>query len=187
MIEDTRSADNLIGMAVLKEGWEKNYHANPDVYDIACVGKIQSIENVRDGKYNILLYGISRVRILKFVQGGPYRVARVQYLRDSGFDPQSFNEDVETERLLKLVRSYLTEMGVQNFDKLIKLHNHSLESVVNQIASALDFVTQKKLELLQMDLLEERYLALKKLLKEQLAILRIAKKIKVVPDDPSWN
>ncbi|MFQ5677020.1 MAG: LON peptidase substrate-binding domain-containing protein [bacterium] len=187
MIEDAQSSDNLIGMAVLKEGWEENYHGNPEVHDVACVGKIQNIENIEGGKYNILLYGISRVKILEFVQGAPYRIARVRYLKDSGFDPDGFNENVETERFLKLVRAYLVEMGVKNFDDLIKLHSHSLESVVNQIASALDFATLKKLELLQMDFLEDRYLDLKQLLKTQLAILKVAKKVKVVPDNPSWN
>ncbi|MCH7674719.1 hypothetical protein IH879_07185, partial [candidate division KSB1 bacterium] len=63
----------------------------------------------------------------------------------------------------------------------------SLESVINQVTSALDFPTQQKQELLQIDTLEQRYDRLKKLLQEQLKILKISKNVKYIPEDPSWN
>ena len=187
MAKDSKSNDNLIGMALLKEGWEKQYHDNPDVHEIACVGKIQRIERLEDGRYNILLYGLSRVKIMKFIQGKPYRMAQVKYLKDIAFDHDYFNENYETENFLNLVQSYLREMGVENLEKVNKLHNHSLESVINQVTSALDFPTQQKQELLQIDTLEHRYDRLKKLLQEQLKVLKISKNIKYIPDDPSWN
>ncbi len=187
MAKDSKSNDNLIGMALLKEGWEKQYHGNPDVHEIACVGKIQHIERLEDGRYNILLYGLSRVKILKLVQGKPYRMAQVKYLKDVAFDHDDFNENYEAENFLNLVQSYLREMGVENLEKVNKLHNHSLESVINKVTSALDFPTQQKQELLQIDTLEQRYDRLKKLLQEQLKILKISKNVKYIPEDPNWN
>ncbi|MCH7676902.1 LON peptidase substrate-binding domain-containing protein, partial [candidate division KSB1 bacterium] len=185
MAKDSKSNDNLIGMALLKEGWEKQYHDNPDVHEIACVGKIQHIERLEDGRYNILLYGLSRVKIMKFIQGKPYRMAQVKYLKDIAFDHDDFNENYEAENFLNLVQSYLREMGVENLEKVNKLHNHSLESVINQVTSALDFPTQQKQELLQIDTLEQRYDRLKKLLQEQFKILKISKNVKYIPEDPS--
>ena len=187
MAKDSKSNDNLIGMALLKEGWEKQYHGNPDVHEIACVGKIQHIERLEDGRYNILLYGLSRVKIMKFIQGKPYRMAQVKYLKDVAFDHDDFNENYEAENFLNLVQSYLREMGVENLEKVNKLHNHSLESVINQVTSALDFPTQQKQELLQIDTLEHRYDRLKKLLQEQFKILKISKNVKYIPEDPNWN
>ncbi len=187
MAKDSKSNDNLIGIALLKEGWEKQYHGNPDVHEIACVGKIQTVEKLEDGRYNILLYGLSRVKIMKFIQGKPYRMAQVKYLKDIAFDHDDFNENYEAETFLNLVQSYLREMGVENLEKVDKLHNHSLESIINQVTSALDFPTQQKQELLQIDTLEHRYDRLKKLLQEQSKILKISKNVKYIPEDPNWN
>ncbi len=187
MIEDAKLNENLIGMALLKEGWEKQYYGDPDVHEIACVGKIQHIEKTEDGKYNILLYGLSRAKIMKFVQAKPYRMAQVKHLKDIAFDHDGFNEGYETEIFLDLVQNYLREMGVENLEEIIKLHSHSLESIMNQVASALDFSTQQKQELLRIDTLEYRYDRLKELLREQLKVLRISKNVKYVPEDPTWN
>jgi len=187
MAKDSKLNDNLIGMALLKEGWEKQYHGNPDVHEIACVGKIQHIEKLEDGSYNILLYGLSRVKIMKFVQGKPYRMGQVKYLKDIAFDHDGFNENYEAESFLNLVHNYLREMGVENLEEIIKLHSHSLESVMNQVASALDFSTQQKQELLRIDTLEHRYDRLKELLQKQLKVLKISKNVKYIPGDPSWN
>ncbi len=104
---------------------------------------------------------------MKFIQGKPYRMAQVKYLKDIAFDHDDFNENYEAETFLNLVQSYLREMGVENLEKANKLHNHSLESIINQVTSALDFPTQQKQELLQIDTLEHRYDRLKKLLKEK--------------------
>jgi len=187
MVKDSKLSANLIVMALLKKGWEKQYHGNPDVHEIACVGKIQNVEKLEDGGYNILLYGLSRVKILKLVQGKPYRIAQVTYLKDIAFDHDGFNENYEAEIFLNLVKNYLLEKGVENLEKVNILHNHSLESVINQVTSALDFPTQQKQELLQIDTLEQRYDRLKKLLKEQFKILKISKNVKYIPEDPNWN
>ena len=124
---------------------------------------------------------------MKFIQGKPYRMAQVKYLKDIAFDHDDFNENYETENFLNLVQSYLREMGVENLEKVNTLHNHSLESVINQVTSALDFPTQQKQELLQIDTLEQRYDRLKKLLQKQLKILKISKNVQYIPEDPSWN
>ena len=124
---------------------------------------------------------------MKFIQGKPYRMAQVKYLKDIAFDHDNFNENYEAENFLNLVQSYLREMGVENLEKVNILHNHSLESVINQVTSALDFPTQQKQELLQIDTLEQRYDRLKKLLKEQFKILKISKNVKYIPEDPNWN
>jgi len=127
------------------------------------------------------------VKIIKFIQGKPYRIAQVKYLKDIAFDHDEFNENYEAENLLNLAQSYLREMGVENLEKVNIFHNHSLESLINQVTSALDFPTQQKQELLQIDTLEYRYDRLKKLLQEQFKILKISQNVKYIPEDPHWN
>lgn len=187
MVEDARKTENLIGVVLLKDGWENDYFGSPDVHDIGSVGKIEYLEKLRDGKFNILLYGLRRVKILDFVQDEPYRVARVEYVKDVNFDHDSFYESYEAEKFLGLVESYFTERGIDNLNDFLKLGTHSLESIINQVASVVDFSTQSKQNLLEIGALEQRYEKLTRLLHTELVSLKVAKQVKYVPHDPSWN
>jgi Lon protease-like protein len=81
------TADKLIAMALLKPGWEKSYYSRPEIEPVLCVGRILSHEMLPDGKYNFLLQGQTRARILS-EKGGrpsdktPYRVARLAPLEE---------------------------------------------------------------------------------------------------------
>lgn len=69
-------------MALLRGDWEKNYYANPEIYGVGCLGKIVGVTPLPDGRYNILLHGLTEYEIEEEVLGEtPYRQARVA-LRD---------------------------------------------------------------------------------------------------------
>ena len=60
MINDSMSSDRIIGMIQPKE---KNKQ-KPSLYEIGCAGKITSFNETEDGRYLIVLSGISRFKIL---------------------------------------------------------------------------------------------------------------------------
>ncbi|HEX9653720.1 MAG TPA: LON peptidase substrate-binding domain-containing protein [bacterium] len=187
MTADALAGANQIVITLLKDGWEQDYFGSPDVHEIACVGEIQYSEKLDDGKFNLLLYGTSRVKIVDFVQEHPYRTATVQPLKDAHFDHDSFNEKAESERFLEILDHYLSAMGVTDAGTLLNLNSHSFEAVVNQAASALDLTTREKQELLELGAVELRYEKLKTILSARLVALNIAKKVRFVPKDPTWN
>ena len=187
MVQDALSNENRIGVVLLKDGWENNYFGNPSVHNIACAGDIQNSEKLDDGKFNILLYGMSRIRILNFIQEKPYRIAEVEYLRDLQFQKESFDESKEVEKFILLVRSYLQELGVEDADELLKLQFHSLESIINQVSTMLDFSSHEKQSLLEFNFLEERFETLQRMLRERLTSHKVARMAKFIPEDPSWN
>jgi Lon protease-like protein len=82
MIRDIKDAEGIIGMALLKPGWERGLAGNPEFYETAGMGRIVSIEPLEDGRYNIVLYGLKRVRIVEVVRERPYTLARVEVLKD---------------------------------------------------------------------------------------------------------
>jgi Lon protease-like protein len=83
LMADALGDDRLIAMATLQPGWEPDYHNRPPVYPVICIGRILKEENLPDGRYNFLLHGLSRARILDEVTTGKaYRTARVQLLED---------------------------------------------------------------------------------------------------------
>jgi Lon protease-like protein len=63
MVEDALAGDKLIAMAVLEPGWESDYESRPPVAPYACLGKIVAHHRLPDGRYNLLLLGMQRVRI----------------------------------------------------------------------------------------------------------------------------
>jgi uncharacterized protein len=83
MTADALSGNCLIAMALLKRGWEKCYYERPAIEPVVCVGKILSSERLDDGRYNFLLQGLVRVRVLKECSARPYRVAKVEKLAET--------------------------------------------------------------------------------------------------------
>ncbi|HXL14477.1 MAG TPA: LON peptidase substrate-binding domain-containing protein [Methylomirabilota bacterium] len=74
--------DRIICTALLKPGWESDYYGSPEVYPVGCVGKIVQHQKLPDGRYNITLDGIAKVRIESSVQLTPYRLVRVSPVED---------------------------------------------------------------------------------------------------------
>ena len=83
MTADAVRGGRQVAMALLKPGWEKDYHARPAIEPVVCVGTILSHEKLADGKYNFLLQGHTRARIVRELPAGkPYRLAHVEPLAE---------------------------------------------------------------------------------------------------------
>src|SRR4029453_8405724 len=72
--------DRQIAMALLCPGWERDYSAKPPLESVVCIGTVLTHEKLPDGKYNFLLQGHTRARIVREIGGGhkPYRVAELE-------------------------------------------------------------------------------------------------------------
>src|SRR4051794_8696910 len=65
MTADAIAGRRQIAMALLRQGWEKSYYGRAEVEPVVCVGTILSHEKLPDGKYNFLLQGHARARVVK--------------------------------------------------------------------------------------------------------------------------
>ena len=63
MVHQALAADRMIGMVLLKPGYEADYEQTPPVYDIGCAGTITHVERLPDGRFNIVLKGIEKFRV----------------------------------------------------------------------------------------------------------------------------
>src|SRR6188508_1840905 len=61
MTTDALAGDRLIALVLPKPGWEPDYAGAPDVHPVACLGKIVADQKMDDGRFNILLRGLSRI------------------------------------------------------------------------------------------------------------------------------
>ena len=89
MVEDALNGDRLIGMVLLRQGWELEYEGRPPVYPVGCAGLMTHAEPLPDGRYNIVLRGLQKFRIDGEDEGLPYRRARITTIREAGPDDQS--------------------------------------------------------------------------------------------------
>jgi len=94
MTADVLASHRQIAMALLKPGWEKDYYGRPEVEGVVCVGTILSHEKLSDGRYNFLLQGKARARIVREVGDEPYRQAIVEKLQEE----DSQESDLELAR-----------------------------------------------------------------------------------------
>jgi Lon protease-like protein len=83
LMADCLQDDRLITMALLRPGWEEEYHGRPAIHPVVCVGGVVKEELLPDGRYNLLLHGLSRARVVEELPSEKlYRLARVELLED---------------------------------------------------------------------------------------------------------
>ena len=76
----------MIGMVLLRPGWEQDYEGRPPVYPIGCSGLITHVEQLADGRYNIVLRGFERFRVLAEDHTRCYRRASLERLSERPMD-----------------------------------------------------------------------------------------------------
>jgi Lon protease-like protein len=80
MVTDAIAGDRIIGMVLLQPGYEPNYEGRPSVYAVGCAGVITHAETLPDGRFNIVLRGIEKFRIVGEEASRPYRLAHIEPL-----------------------------------------------------------------------------------------------------------
>lgn len=83
MTEDALAGDRLIAPILLHENWEKVTEGLPPVHGVGCLGRIVADKQLDDGRYLLLLRGLSRVSVRRELDSGRmYRSAEVELLDD---------------------------------------------------------------------------------------------------------
>jgi Lon protease-like protein len=80
MIADALAGDRIIGMVLLKPGFERDYEGRPEVYPVGCAGVITHAERLPDGRFDIVLRGIEKFRIMAEDDSRAYRLAHIEPL-----------------------------------------------------------------------------------------------------------
>src|ERR1051326_8355843 len=183
MVGDAICGDRLIGMVLLRPGWEQDYEGRPAVYPIGTTGLITHVERLDDGRYSVVLRGIERFRIVEENQERSYRRATVEPFADgtlAGEDRQTIRlYRSRLEGLLAMVverelrRTSGDQAGakaagrpVQSIDPKIP-SGMADEDLVNALAQYLDFEPLEKQALLEQYNLRARAESLVELLRSE--------------------
>jgi uncharacterized protein len=82
MVADAVASDRMIGMVLLRPGWERDYEGRPPVYRVGCSGVITHFEKLPDGRYNMVLRGLERFQIVEEDHERSYRRAVIEPLSE---------------------------------------------------------------------------------------------------------
>src|SRR3982751_6544809 len=82
MVADALASDRMIGMVLLRPGWDRDYEGRPPIFPIGCSGVMTHVERLNDGRYNIVLRGLERFRIVEEDHERIYRRASVESLHE---------------------------------------------------------------------------------------------------------
>ena len=112
MVADALEGDRLIGMVLLEPGHEAEYEGRPPVYPLGCAGVIVDFEALADGRYNILLRGLTKFLITGEDQSRTYRVAHVEALPERETDTDRVALADLREELSVMLRSAMRGLEV---------------------------------------------------------------------------
>src|SRR5256885_10943458 len=83
MVADALQGDRIIGMVLLRPGYEADYQGRPPTYEVGCAGVITHSQPLSDGRYDIVLRGIEQFRITSEDQSRPYRIGVIDAIAES--------------------------------------------------------------------------------------------------------
>jgi len=90
MTAEALDDDQYIALVLPQPGWEKSYAGKPALHKFACLGQITAHQKLPDGRYNLLLKGITRIRLDEEVcLGKLYRTANAEAVDEHEMDDES--------------------------------------------------------------------------------------------------
>ena len=97
MMADALRGDRIIGMVLLRPGYETQYEGRPPIYEVGCAGVITHSQPLADGRYDIVLRGIEKFRVTSEDHGRSYRVGQVEAIPEA--IPREETEPLRQQRL----------------------------------------------------------------------------------------
>lgn len=80
MVESVMQGDQRFAICHLREGYQNNYFGHPPIHRMGTTARVLFADRLNDGRWNLAVEGVERIRIEMEVQESPFRVAKVSPL-----------------------------------------------------------------------------------------------------------
>jgi len=150
MVSDALAGERLIGMVLLQPGYEADYERTPAIYEVGCAGLVTHVERLPDGRFNVVLRGLERFRVVGEESPSSavlYRRALIMPLEE--VEPEGLEQALKRERqrlevlLTQVLSGTLAERGLPTTMPDVDL--------INALSQYLDLEPIEKQALLERD------------------------------------
>ena len=180
LVDEAMSKDRIIGIVVSKTSYDNETEAPDDLYQVGSSALILKMAKADENKAQLLVQGLSRFQVKKFVKGHAYLKAKVKHIKEKEIKQQ----DKRIEALMANI--------IGQFTKVIALSPglpHEMEAMLNSIrepgiladmvASTLNIKIEEKQRVLETTNVKKRLNKVTRLINHQLEILELGNKIQV--------
>ncbi len=152
MVTDSLARDRRIGMIQPRPGFREGPGEPVPLFEIGCVGRIAEVEALDDGKFDIVLEGLSRFRVVRELEvTTPFRQVEAELITDPQDEVLAMGEraslELESRRFAERQGYAVDWSAVSRLDD---------EALVNGIAQIVPFDPAAKQALLEADTLSAR-------------------------------
>ncbi|MDW8289933.1 MAG: endopeptidase La [Armatimonadota bacterium] len=175
-LEEAMDGDRLIALAAQKEVIIEEPEPE-DIYDVGIVAEVLQVLRMPDGTLRLMLQGIERIRVTRYIQTEPFILIEVQPI------PSQKQRDLEIEALMGIVVSLFEQLvnAGKNIppEVLLSVSNQSdPERIINTVTPYLPVRVEEKQQILAMESVRERLERLAVLMRKEIEILELQKTIR---------
>ncbi|HEX7534305.1 MAG TPA: endopeptidase La [Syntrophales bacterium] len=183
LVDEAMAADRIVGLVMSKKSPAEIKNQPEDLYGIGTSVVIVKMAKTGENGATLLVQGVSRFKIMEFVDGRPYMRARVEVVADEA------DKDIEIEALMANLNGLFDRMVKlspvlpQEFGAMAKAIT-SPSVLADVIASIINSVPAEKQKILEILDVKERLKEVTRLISHQLEVLELGNKIQSqVKDD----
>ncbi len=168
MMRDCREAGTGFGIVAIREGHETRAGASP--HAVGTLAQLRSLEELEDGRFNILVVGKTRYRIRAVSRRKSYLTAVVDYLEDTATDERIAGP--MARRVARAFRRYADLLRTLAEEKAAELELPDDPELLSYlVAATLQVETRHKQRLLELDSATDRLTGCLVLLRRELTLL----------------
>jgi ATP-dependent Lon protease len=177
LVDEAMSRDRIIGLVVSRK--QENVRPDPDSEDLAKVGcsaLILKMAKNEDNRAQMLVQGLTRFKVKRFVEGKPYLQAEVEHFEDIE------HKNDETSALMgNLIKQFarVVELSPGLPPEIGQMAASIKEpgTLADMVASTINSSPEEKQSILELQDATQRLTAVTKLTNHQLNILELGNKI----------
>lgn len=175
LVENTLPNNRIIALVTSKD--ENIDEPSPnEVHHVGTAAQVHRVLKTPDGTIRLLVQGLERVRLLEFTQEHPFLRARIEIL------PEEIEDGLEMEALMRAVQDLfrkLIELEPQMPDELtiMSINVDDGRQLAYLVASSMRLKLEDAQAILEMDRVRDKLLRLIQLLKKEVEVLELGRKI----------
>ena len=175
LVENTLPNNRIIALVTSKNE-DIDEPAPGEIHAIGTAAQVHRVLKTPDGTMRLLVQGLERVRLLEYTQERPFLRARVEII------PEKLEDGLEMEALMRAVQDLfrkLIELEPQMPDELtvMSINVDDGRQLAYLVASSMRLRVADAQAILEMDSVSEKLMRLIQLLKKEVEVLELGRKI----------